>query len=113
MLKIVKALHDAGARLLAGTDFAGYFVPPGYSPHEELQNLVAAGLTPFEALRAATADAADFLNKANDFGTVAAGKRADVLLLSAYPLEDVRNAARIEGVMVRGLADRDRVAYAA
>jgi imidazolonepropionase-like amidohydrolase len=101
-LKIVKALHDAGARLLAGTDFAGYFLVPGYSLHEELQNLVAAGLTPYEALRAATSDAAEFLNRANDFGTVAEGKRADLLLLSANPLEDVRNAARIEGVMVHG-----------
>jgi imidazolonepropionase-like amidohydrolase len=101
-LKIVKALHNAGARLLAGTDFAGFFLVPGYSLHEELRELVAAGLTPYEALRAATADAAEFLNRANDFGTVGQGKRADLLLLSANPLEDVRNAARIEGVMVRG-----------
>lgn len=101
-MKIVKALHDAGARLLAGTDFAGYLVVPGYSLHEELQNLVAAGLTPYEALRAATVDAAEFLNRANEFGTVEIGKRADLLLVSANPLEDVRNSTRIEGVMVHG-----------
>jgi imidazolonepropionase-like amidohydrolase len=101
-MKIVRALHDAGARLLAGTDFAGFFLVPGYSLHEELQDLVAAGLTPYEALRAATADAAEFLNKANEFGTVGAGKRADLLLLTANPLEDVRNTLRLEGVMVRG-----------
>jgi imidazolonepropionase-like amidohydrolase len=101
-MQIVKALHDAGAGLIAGTDFAGYFLVPGYSLHEELQNLVAAGLTPFEALRTATADAAEFMNRANDFGTVGPGKRADLLLLAANPLEDVRNATRLQGVMVHG-----------
>lgn len=101
-MKIVKALHDAGARLLAGTDFAANFLVPGYSLDEELQMLVSAGLSPYESLRTATADAAEFLKKSDDFGTISPGKRADLLLVSANPLDDVRNAARLEGVMVRG-----------
>jgi imidazolonepropionase-like amidohydrolase len=101
-LRIVKALFDGGARILAGTDFAASFVVPGYSLHEELEYLVDAGLSPYQALRTATADAAEFLGREKDFGSVEAGKRADLLLLSANPLTDVRNANKIEGVAVHG-----------
>lgn len=69
---------------------------------KNLQALADAGLTPYESLRAATADAAEFMNKADDFGTITPGKRADLLLVSANPLVDVRNAAQPDGVMVHG-----------
>jgi imidazolonepropionase-like amidohydrolase len=101
-MRIVKALHDVGARLLLGTDFPPAFTVPGYSLHEELSNFVAAGLTPYEALRAGTSGAAEFLGKSGEFGVIAAGARADVVLLEANPLADVRNAAKRVGVMVRG-----------
>jgi imidazolonepropionase-like amidohydrolase len=101
--KILKALHDAGARILVGTDTPHPFVMPGFSVHEELANFVAAGLSPYEALRAATADAAEFLGAAREFGRVKVGARADLVLVMGNPLEDVGNARRIVGVMVRGV----------
>jgi imidazolonepropionase-like amidohydrolase len=101
--KLLKALHDAGARILVGTDAPHPFVLPGFSVHEELANFVAAGLSPYEALRAATADAAEFLGAAGQFGTVKPGARADLILVMGNPLKDVGNAHRIVGVMVRGL----------
>lgn len=100
--RIVRALRDAGARLLVGTDTGNPFVVPGYSMHNELELLVGAGLTPLEALRAATRDAAEFLGAAGEFGRIAAGQRADLVLLSGNPLTDVREARTIAGVMARG-----------
>jgi cytosine/adenosine deaminase-related metal-dependent hydrolase len=100
--EIVKALHDAGARLLVGTDTPHPFVIPGFSVHQELANFVNAGLSPYEALKAATVDAAEFMDASGEFGVIRTGARADLLLVEANPLEDVRNASRIVGVMVRG-----------
>lgn len=102
MLASVSALHDAGVGLLIGTDTPNPFVVPGFSVHEELQNFVDAGLTPYEALRSATRDAADFLGASEEFGTVADGRRADLILVEASPLEDVGNVARLVGVSIRG-----------
>jgi len=101
-LSIVAALHNAGAPLLLGTDTPKPGVLPGYSLHDELVNFVAAGLSPYEALRAGTADAARFLGRTSDFGILAEGRRADILLLEANPLDDVRNTSKIAGVMVSG-----------
>ena len=97
---MTKALHEAGARLLLGTDCATPFIIAGWSAHRELELLVEAGLTPYEALRAGTVDAAAYLG--DDFGAVRVGKRADLVLVEANPLADVKNAARRVGVMVRG-----------
>ncbi|MGZ3424867.1 MAG: amidohydrolase family protein, partial [Polyangiales bacterium] len=99
--RMIAALHAGHARLLVGTDTGNPFVVPGYSVHEELEWLVRAGLTPYEALSAATRSAAEFLGK-DEFGTIAVGKRADLLLVDGNPLVDVRAADRIEGVMVHG-----------
>lgn len=96
--EFVGALHDAGAGILLGTDDW----MRGFSVHEELQNLVDAGLTPFEAISAGTRDAAEALGASSEFGTVTPGKRADLILLKANPLEGVENVARRRGVMVRG-----------
>lgn len=100
--KLVKALHDAGGRLLLGTDYGNPFVIPGFSLHLELRNFVDAGLSPFEANRAGTGGAAEFMDAATEWGTVAAGRRADLLLLDGNPLEDVSNISKPAGVMVRG-----------
>lgn len=100
--KLVKALHDAGARLLLGTDYGNPYVVPGFSIHRELRNFVDAGLSPFEAIRAGTSGAAEFMNAGNDFGTIAPGRRADLILVEGNPLEDVANVDKRLGVMVRG-----------
>lgn len=98
--KTVKGFRDAGVRLLAGTDALNPCVVPGFSLHDELRNLVAAGLTPYESLRTATVNAAEFLGAAS--GVVAVGKRADLILVTGDPLKDVSNASRRAGVMLRG-----------
>jgi imidazolonepropionase-like amidohydrolase len=102
---LVSILHKTGVRVLLGTD-AGYpGVAAGFSVHGpfgELQNLVEAGFKPFEALAAGTRQAAEFLGRAEQIGTVSAGKRADLVLLDANPLKDVTNASRIAGVVARG-----------
>jgi hypothetical protein len=100
--RMTRALHDAGARLLLGTDTSNPFVIAGFAVHEELALLVEAGLTPFEALRAGTADAAEFLHAEREFGRVAPGLRADLILVDGNPLADVHNAARASGVVLRG-----------
>jgi imidazolonepropionase-like amidohydrolase len=100
--KLVQALHRAGARLLLGTDYGNPFVVPGFSLHQELRNFVAAGLSPFEAIRAGTSSAADFMKARNEFGTVEVGRRADLLLIEGNPLEDVANVNKRAGVMLRG-----------
>jgi hypothetical protein len=101
--RLTLALHKAGVPLLMGTDaLATAAVLPGTSAHDELQELVAAGLTPFEALRTATANVARFLGQPNEFGVVTAGARADLLLLDGNPLLDIAATKRISGVMVRG-----------
>ncbi|MHC4993359.1 MAG: amidohydrolase family protein, partial [Planctomycetota bacterium] len=99
--RITAALHDAGADILLGTDTPNPWVVPGFSIHEELANLTAAGLSHYETLRTGTVNPAWFLGESDEFGTVEVGKRADLMLLTANPLEDVTNVQRRAGVMVR------------
>lgn len=98
----VSALRRSGVHILVGTDTPNPYVPPGVSVHDELGLLVEAGLSPYEALRAATADAAAFLGLEKEFGTIAEGLRADLLMVEGNPLDDVRSTSRIAGVMLRG-----------
>ena len=101
--RLTLALHKAGVPLLMGTDaLATAGVLPGTSAHEELQELAAAGLTPYEALRTATSNVARFLGQPNEFGVVKPGARADLLLLDANPLEDISATRRVAGLMLRG-----------
>jgi dihydroorotase-like cyclic amidohydrolase len=106
--QMVREFHARGVRLLVGTDAMNTGVVPGFSAHDELADLVAAGLTPYEALRAATANAAEFLGDRTR-GTIAVGQEADLLLLDADPLKDIANSRRIAGVMLgqRWLARAD------
>jgi imidazolonepropionase-like amidohydrolase len=99
---VVKALYDAGAKLLVGPDSPQLFLVPGFGTHREMAAMAEAGLTPYAVLQAATRNAAEYLGTSSDAGTVEAGKRADLLLLDANPLQSVGNASRIAGVMVRG-----------
>jgi imidazolonepropionase-like amidohydrolase len=100
--QFTKALHDGGARILLGTDCANPYVIHGFSLHEELQNFVGAGLTPYQAIKAGTHDAAEYFDALEEFGTVAVGRRADLILVQDNPLEDVTKVAERVGVMVRG-----------
>jgi hypothetical protein len=100
--KLVKTLHRSGARLLLGTDYGNPFVLPGFSLHQELRNFADAGLSPFEAIRAGTSGAAEFMNAQAEFGRVEVGARADLILIEGNPLEDVANVNKLAGVMVRG-----------
>jgi tetratricopeptide (TPR) repeat protein len=99
--KMVGAFRLAGVKIMVGTDAMNMGVVPGFSVHEELRQLSEIGFTPFEALAAATRNPAEFL-QAGEFGTISAGKRADLILLDGNPLEDVSRAARPAGVMTRG-----------
>jgi len=101
-LTLVKRLHDAGVGLLLGSDDMNPYIVPGAALHEELALLVKAGLSPYQALRAGTSDAARFLGRETEFGTIAPGQRGDLLLLDANPLENVANASRPVSVIVRG-----------
>ena len=100
--QMVAALHEAGAGILLGTDAAQAYHLPGFSVHEELAMLVEAGLSPYEAIEAGTRNAAEALGKSAEFGTLEAGKRADLILLENNPLDDVANIQQRTGVMVRG-----------
>lgn len=99
---IVAALHSGGAHLLLGTDTMKVGTLPGYSLREELENFAAAGMTPYEAIRAGTADAAKFLHQENEFGLVSKGLRADLILVDANPLADVKNVSKLAGVLAGG-----------
>ncbi|GIW52711.1 MAG: amidohydrolase [Gemmatimonadales bacterium] len=100
--KLLKALHDAGAGLLLGSDAPQWWNVPGFSALRELEAVVAAGLTPYQALETATRNVAVFLGAADRQGTIEVGKRADLLLLDANPLENIANVHRRAGVMIRG-----------
>lgn len=101
-LEIVGAMNRAGVGILAGTDTQNPYCFPGFSLHDELGLLVQAGLTPMEALQAATINAARFMNRQKDFGTIEKGKLADMVLLDANPLEDIANTKKIWGVVFSG-----------
>src|SRR5262249_32962982 len=78
------------------------FLLYGFTLHRELQNLVDAGLTPYQALEAATRTPAEFLRALDTFGTIETGKRADLVLLDSNPLDDIHNTQERAGVMIRG-----------
>jgi hypothetical protein len=99
---LVAPMQAAGVMLMAGTDGGDPYTVPGFSLHDELGELVSAGLTPMQALQTATRNAAAFLRTPQDFGTIEAGRRADLVLLRADPLADIRNTRGIEAVMLGG-----------
>jgi imidazolonepropionase-like amidohydrolase len=99
---VIRALYEGGAGLLLGSDTPGRFKVPGYALIEEMRSMRAAGLPPAAILAAATRSAAACIDRANEIGTIEIGKRADLVLLDANPLEDIENVVRRSGVMLRG-----------
>ncbi|MGH7702700.1 MAG: amidohydrolase family protein, partial [Gemmatimonadales bacterium] len=98
----LREFQAAGGTIAAGTDAANQMLVPGASEHTEMELLVEAGLTPSDALQAATRNAASLLG-ADSLGAIAPGKAADLLVLTENPLVDIRNTRKIERVMIRGL----------
>ena len=100
--RMLEAIHDSGATIIAGSDTPEWFHVYGWGLHRELQAYVEAGLRPYDALRTATVNPASFLHATSDWGTIEPGKRADLVLLSANPLSDIRNTTRIDAVVFGG-----------
>jgi Amidohydrolase family len=98
----VATMYRAGVAVLTGTDAPLRNSPPGFGLHEELALLVRGGMSPFEVLRAATWEPARYLGMLDSAGTIAAGKLADLVLLDANPLLDIRNTRRIVAVVAGG-----------
>jgi hypothetical protein len=101
-LELTGAAYRAGVPVMVGTDANDSFVYPGFSVHDELEELIKAGLTPAQALAAATRSGAEFLGRTGDFGSVAAGRFADLVLLDGNPLDNIRNTRRINAVVLQG-----------
>jgi N-acetylglucosamine-6-phosphate deacetylase len=109
-LEVVGKMSAAGVPIMAGTDTTAPNVFPGFSLHEDLEYLVKAGLTPMQALQAATSKPAEFLGRSAGQGTIQVGKRADLVLLDGDPLVDIRNTQKIRAVVVNGkLLDRSEL----
>lgn len=100
--RILKALQTAGCPIAFGTDSPQLYSVPGFSIHREMRSMAAAGLTPQQILRAGTREVARYFGAEQEFGSVAAGQRADLILLTGNPLSDLANLARRAGVMVNG-----------
>ena len=103
--QIFRELRPIGARFIAGTDSGGGYMlmPPGFILHEELRLMQKNGLSPLEALRTATVNAAAAMGRSAEFGSIGPGKRADMVLLSANRLIDSQNLSQIQAVIVRGI----------
>jgi len=101
-LELTGAAHRAGVPLLAGTDANDTYAFPGSGLHDELEELVKAGLTPSEALVAATVSPARYFGVEGEYGSIAEGKAADMVLLRENPLTDIRNTRSIEAVVLGG-----------
>jgi imidazolonepropionase-like amidohydrolase len=101
-LQQLKALVDAGVPVMTGTDASALGIVWGFAIHQELGLFVKAGLTPYQALEASTRIPSEVIGDPEEWGTIEAGKRADMVLLSANPLDNISNTREIAGVMVRG-----------
>jgi imidazolonepropionase-like amidohydrolase len=100
--RLIKDMHAAGVPILLGSDGPQVWNVPGFSVHRELGTYVASGLTPYQALVTGTRNVAAFFKVEKEAGTVATGKRADLILLDANPLADIANTTKIAGVMLHG-----------
>ncbi len=100
--KILRALHEGGVKILMGTDAPQQFSVPGFSLHRELLFMRDAGMSNYEILKSGTVNVGQYFAKQDSFGTIESGKRADLVLLNANPLDDITNVSKIDGVMVNG-----------
>ena len=101
-MRILRALHEGGVGILMGTDAPQQFSVPGFALHREFERMAEAGMSPYEILESGTANVGRYFADWDDFGTVAPGQRADLILLDSNPLDDWRGLAAISGVMTRG-----------
>ncbi len=101
-MQVLSALHKAGAGILMGTDAPQQYSVPGFSLHREMDRMVDAGMSPYDVLRTGTVNVGTYFSAWDTFGQVAEGHRADLILLTANPLESIANVASRAGVMVRG-----------
>lgn len=99
---LTKTFHEKGGQLMTGTDSLFPRLVAGFALHGELRELVAVGLTPYEALRTSTTIPHEFLGASATAGTIESGKRPDIVMVDANPLEDIAAASRIAGVFMRG-----------
>ncbi|MGZ8868978.1 MAG: amidohydrolase family protein [Thermoanaerobaculia bacterium] len=101
-IRVLRAMNEGGVKILMGTDAPQQFSIPGFSLHRELQWMRRAGMTPYQIMVSGTRNVGDYFRKQDSFGTVEKGKRADLILLEANPLDDIANVSKIAGVMVNG-----------
>lgn len=100
--RITKAIYDAGGKILAGSDSPDWLLLYGFTLHTEMKNLTEAGLSNYAALEAATRNPAEFFDVLGSGGTIEKGKRADLVLLNASPLDNISNTENRAGVMLKG-----------
>jgi hypothetical protein len=111
-LELTGKAHRAGVKILAGTDANDTYCFPGLGIHDELQELVKAGLTPIEAIRSATINPAEYFSLSSDYGSIAVGKVADLVILNSNPLKDISKTAEINTVIFNGnIYPRDDLDY--
>jgi imidazolonepropionase-like amidohydrolase len=101
-MQVLRALHQGGIPILLGTDAPQQFSVPGFSIHREMKRMRDAGLSPYEVIKSGTQNVGSYFKSKDNFGTIEAGKRADMILLDANPLQNLENIQRRAGVMVRG-----------
>ena len=102
VLQLTKILYDHGVTIMSGTDIPNFGLIPGTSLHHELELLVKAGINPLNVIKIATSNAAEALGILDDVGTIEAGKQADMIILNANPIRNIRNIGAIEGVVEDG-----------
>jgi len=101
-LSLIGKMNEKGVKFIAGTDFPNPYVFSGFSLHDELSLMVKGGMSALDAIKSATLNAAIFMNKEDDFGSVEVGKLASLILLNMNPLENIENTKSIETVIIRG-----------
>ena len=100
--RLLRALNEAGVRILLGTDAPQQFSVPGFSIHREVRVMADCGMSPYAILVSGTKNVGEYFKEEDSFGTIEVGRRADLILLDANPLEDISNLSRQAGVMIRG-----------
>jgi imidazolonepropionase-like amidohydrolase len=102
VLQLTKMLYDHGVTIMSGTDIPNLGLIPGISLHHELELLVKAGINPLNVIKIATSNGAEALGILDDVGTIESGKQADMIILNANPIRNIRNIGAIEGVIEDG-----------